>query len=77
MTAEPLARQTSRLWAVDLTFDETGVVFSTPHPNPDESVEITVRLINAGLEPLGAVSLVVSFTGPVAESQVMLVTERV
>lgn len=61
MTADPQLRQETRAWAVDLTFDESGLVFSTPHPDPGVPVQITARLTNAGLKPLGAESLTVSF----------------
>ena len=41
-------------WATDLALAEPGLAFSAAHPTPGQPVDLTVRVVNLGLKPLGA-----------------------
>jgi hypothetical protein len=61
MSAEPELRSQPQPWIADLAFAAPELTFSQPHPTPREPVQITARLTNAGLKPVGLVSFHVSF----------------
>lgn len=59
--AEPELRGGPQAWATDLAFAEPGLAFSAAHPTPGQPVDLTARVVNLGLKPLGPVSFRVSF----------------